>query len=289
MYISHQLSIIVRTIDSRKEKLVRCLNSLATSEYPLECVQVVIVYQGLNNEYFDEIQKISTRYPSLNFKLIQNPSIQDERAKNINIGIEASTGQYLAFLDDDDEILTNHYSDLITLIKNTNSVWAYSNTILKKYNFEKKKFSENKYVFHWETFNYSIFSLKNFIPIHSFLLDRLRLDESKVVLKTDERLSHYEDYYLLLKLAYHYKPAHLNKYTAIYYIDNSNTGVHESTEKENNTKYIQSKKIIEELKMELSVFPYWIDEMIDYHQSFFKIKIPFIKKIFLIRLSSSHS
>ena len=248
MYNSTQLSIIVRTIDNRKEKLVRCLHSIASSEYPLPSIEVVLIYQGLNKKYFDEIQKISTRYPSLKFKFIQNSSIKDERAKNLNIGMESSSGQYLAFLDDDDEILHNHYSDLITLIKNTNSIWVYSNTILQKYNFETEKFSENKYVFYRETFNYLILRKANFIPIHSFLVDRLRLDESKVVLQTDERLSHYEDYYLLLKLAYHYKPVHLNKYTAIYYIHDSNTGIHESNNKKNNTQYLQSKKIIEELK-----------------------------------------
>jgi hypothetical protein len=189
--------------------------------------------------------------------------------------------------DDDDEVFANHYSDLITLITNTNSAWAYSNTILKKYDIKKKKFSEKRNVFYGETFSYLLLSQENFIPIHAFLIDRLRLDENKVVLKTDERLSHYEDYYLLLQLAYHYKPAHLNKYTTVYYMDNSNTGIHNSKDKTNNTKYIQSKKIIEELKQELSSFPYWIDEILECQQNSLKIKIPFINKVFLIKINAS--
>jgi len=218
---NQKISIIVRTIKGRKDFLDQCLFSLYCSDYKND-LEVIIVCQTSDLEYFDSIQDLQFLYErnNLKFKYIINPVDFDDRANNLNLGVKACTGRYICFLDDDDIYYPNHISLLFSELSNSDKVWAYSNCCMHHNN---GLVMENKTL----PFNRSQFSFldlwkDNYIPIHSWLIDKERI---KIPIYFDTNLSKLEDYLFLLNLAFNHEPVFVNKITHVYKVrnDGSNT------------------------------------------------------------------
>ena len=117
---NEKISVIVRTIKGRKDFLDQCLFSLYCSDYKNE-LEVIIVCQTSDLEYFKSIQDLRSLYErdNLSFKYIINAVDFDDRSNNLNLGVKASTGRYICFLDDDDIYYPNHISLLFNELINS--------------------------------------------------------------------------------------------------------------------------------------------------------------------------
>jgi len=121
-----RLSIVVRTIGNNKQFLERTIFSIYCSDYRNK--EVVLVYQGQNIEFLNYLKYLENLYQDINFVIVYNNNItSDDRAKNLNLGIDKASGRYLAFLDDDDSVSQEHYKELIEKIKTANFVLGYAN------------------------------------------------------------------------------------------------------------------------------------------------------------------
>lgn len=130
------------------------------------------------------------------------------RSGAANAGLQAATGQYLMFLDDDDWIADDHVQSLIEFLASQSEIRAaYSST-------QKTDSNGNPvdYVFE-EDFDPILLMRDNYIPMHAMLFERSLLKHG---CKFDEAFDIYEDWDFWLQLSQHTEFRHIDKLTAFY-------------------------------------------------------------------------
>jgi glycosyltransferase involved in cell wall biosynthesis len=212
------VSIIIRTTNNNRLELLRnCLKSVVSNDY--RPIEIILVVQSDNQDFIDCIENIIKQFVSEQFyiKLVVNYTSKDERAKNLNLGIKNAQGRYIGFLDDDDIFYSHHLSSLIKEINRSESTfWAYSQTAMSVCRLENAKVNILRLDF---PFKKEIFTLQdilkdNFIPIHSYLIDRYKFITDLIYF--DETFSVLEDYEFLLRLIRVHKPSFINEVTCEY-------------------------------------------------------------------------
>ena len=223
------VTIIVRTSQEKRLPLLnKALLSIVANDY--RPIEIIIVAQSEQQNFIDYLQNICKQFTvdQIQVKLIINYTSKDERAKNLNLGINAANGRYIGFLDDDDIFYSNHISKLVNILNSENIFsWAFSDVKLALVSLHQDKIN---YIGCDYRFSQNIFSLKdlfknNFILIHSYLIDTNRIDPK--FLNFDESFTVGEDYHFILNLAKHYQPYYLKEVTCEYRIfeDLSNSNI----------------------------------------------------------------
>ena len=203
------VSIIVRTKD-RPKLLKMALQSIACQTY--KPIEVVLVNDGGCDLDIMELSSILNDV-SLNYlKLEKNTG----RAHAGNVGIENAKGEYIGFLDDDDEFSTEHISTLISFLRQSDYkiVYADSEMVFKDYNLETKEISEiDKHIFSSKDFSYKDLLIENYIPLITIFFAKDVLTSMKGF---DESLELYEDWDLLLRCGCRNPFYHIKQVTSKY-------------------------------------------------------------------------
>ena len=241
-----RISFIIRTTLSRDiNYLHRAIASIFTNQY--SNIEIIIVYQGTQMEKLEEINTLSLKYPSIKFQVLHNNTNVDERSKNLNLGIKGSTGRFIAFLDDDDQIMPHYINSIIPKLIESGRAWALCKTLINS--------SEKKYIVkRIRKFNYIRLLVSNYICIHAIILDKTKIPAES--LHFDENLTSYEDYLLLLNLGRTFSPLFVKAVLCIYNIENEDVKL--SNYKKNKV-YIESKKkeIIKSMPLIVKAFLYY--------------------------------
>lgn len=203
------VSIIVRTKD-RPDLLKRALKSIFSQTHrPLE---VVLVNDGgcklPEEELRQSLGDVSLRY----IRLKQNKG----RAYAGNVGIENAKGDYVGFLDDDDELYPDHVDTLVVYLDNSEVKIAYTDSLMVYQECDsqtQEKKTVKKELAYSRDFDYSILIFENYIPFMCLLFDRQVLINSGGL---DTEFEVYEDYDLLIRLGEKYPFHHIKKTTAHY-------------------------------------------------------------------------
>ncbi|AFL81731.1 glycosyl transferase [Aequorivita sublithincola DSM 14238] len=186
------LSVIVRTMGKDMELLKKAIDSIFRNTYPN--IELIVVFQGTDDALFQKIEsEVSAVWEYRKIQFIQNKTDEDERSKNLNLGLEAAKGLYIAFLDDDDYVAENHYKNLILAIEKekTDLAFCIANVVDEKGQ-PKPGLFEERYI------DKLSFYKDNFITIHSFVVTREVIE--RLDLKFEERLQLAEDYLFLLPI-----------------------------------------------------------------------------------------
>lgn len=130
-----KVSVIVATY-KREESLLNAIKSLENQTY--DNVEIILVDDNADKEWNKKVEKITEQYPQIMY--IQN-DVNMGSAKTRNIGIERATGEYVTFLDDDDEYLPEKIEKQIEDMAAKNA--DYSITDLLLYN-EEGKLSDSR-------------------------------------------------------------------------------------------------------------------------------------------------
>jgi len=128
------VSIIVRTKD-RPKLLMRALQSIASQTYTY--IEVVLVNDGGCDLDIKELQDILGGMLLSYIKLEKNTG----RAHAGNIGIKNAQGEYIAFLDDDDEYYPEHIDNLVSFLSNQSYyevVYSDTETVVKHSSTEER-------------------------------------------------------------------------------------------------------------------------------------------------------
>lgn len=131
-----------------------------------------------------------------------DPTPVDARAALLNLGLQAGTGRFAAFLDYDDLIYPEAYRLLIGELEATGAAIAFGG-ILNAYISRDGLVpitTAKRRVFQGEGLAQLLYD--NFCPLHSFVIDRHRIAAKDLVV--DETLGTLEDYELLLRLVSKY-------------------------------------------------------------------------------------
>ncbi len=131
-----KVSVVVATY-RRNDELKRALVSLACQSY--ENIEIVLVDDNGDSTWNKMVEGIVEQfqndYPQVSLKYIVNNPNQGS-AKTRNIGIEASNGEYITFLDDDDLYLPEKISRQVEFM--IQGEYDYSITDLFLYNEDDK-------------------------------------------------------------------------------------------------------------------------------------------------------
>ena len=202
------VSIIVRTKD-RPKLLMRALQSIAGQTYTY--IEVVLVNDGGCDLDIKELQDILGGILLNYIRLEKNTG----RAHAGNIGIKNAQGEYIAFLDDDDEYYPEHIDNLVSFLSNQSYyevVYSDTETVVKHSSTEERKSAEYKEKVFSKDFSYNDLLVGNYIPFNSILFSKNVLLSEEI----DESMDLYEDWDLLIRISLKHPFYHLKKVTAIY-------------------------------------------------------------------------
>lgn len=104
------ISVIIPTYKPSKY-IKDCLNSLHNQRLDSKQFEIIIVLNGCNSPYKEELMNFCKLYNNLNIKILQTNIKGVSHARNI--GIETALGKYICFIDDDDIISTSYLCSLL--------------------------------------------------------------------------------------------------------------------------------------------------------------------------------
>jgi len=228
----HSVDCIVRFHDvKRLVELNRCIFSLLGQSYrPLNIILVLQRFSAPEvEETRQELRSLleQTGAPTLTLCNLEQPLPHDARTLLLNIGLRAARGRYVTFLDYDDVIYPEAYALLLERLKVSGAAIAFAGIRVVKVDvfqqFMRIK-QEIKSPFGLGNSLRDLFD-GNFCPIHSFMIDRERINGEDLYF--DESLTWEEDYDFLLRICAKYKSdfARIDSSIGDYYYkeDGSNT------------------------------------------------------------------
>ena len=102
----HTLSVIIPT-RNRPEELYNCLKSISSQTH---LPQEVIVVDSSEDKIKEEVQKVTSHFPSLNIRYLHtSPGLPHQK----NVGVRNSHGEIVLFLDDDVLIEKNFIEEIL--------------------------------------------------------------------------------------------------------------------------------------------------------------------------------
>jgi LmbE family N-acetylglucosaminyl deacetylase len=183
------VSVVVRTRD-RPELLAEALASLAGGHY--RRVNVVLVNDGgapppVPDGFFLPLVRVDLPEPR-------------GRAAAAAAGIAAATGDYVAFLDDDDLAAPEHLATLAAMVGGAAVRVAYTDAAVGVYELDGEAgwACRERRLPYSRDFDPDLLLLDNYIPFNTLLIERRLLEEAG---PPDPSLPFFEDWDLLIRLA----------------------------------------------------------------------------------------
>lgn len=266
------LSTIIRF--HRKERLPfleEALFSLATQYW--HDLETIIVIQNGDDAIKREIIKMIDHQPwptapRYQIVLVAIPKGMDGRSTLLNRGFKQAAGRYVAFLDDDDVVYQHGYTTLIEQLKEGGAAVAVGGCRMARMQYEDNhwfiKSKDNPFA--WGRTRNDLLR-DNFVPIHSYVIDRARVDASDLYF--DDELPPLEDYDFLLRLCakYEFDFSRLDTPVCEYRIHNLNSIPYTAdAPPEALTTHVRAQQLINERKKQIMCsLP--ISEVVELQQS----------------------
>ena len=105
---SSKISVIIPAYNI-KDLLPKCVESVATSDYPREHLEIIVVDDGSTDGTAQVADELAAKYANVTALHKENGGSSSAR----NLGISRATGEYLGFVDSDDYIDSRMYSRLM--------------------------------------------------------------------------------------------------------------------------------------------------------------------------------
>jgi SAM-dependent methyltransferase len=212
--VDGRLSVVLRTHDpARLPQLDQALFSLALQAF--EDLEVVVVVQGGAAAHLRAIEAAVEGQPWRAGVLRRVVSLDvragdDARARLLNLGVETASGRYLAFLDDDDLVYHHAYTTLIDELRRSGRALAIGGCRVATLRPGQSYVTKKGQPFAYDSsasptwLRVQLFAA-NFVPIHSYVIDRRRLGAFELRFAADWTLL--EDYEFLLRVCAVFEPS----------------------------------------------------------------------------------
>jgi len=204
-YIKDLVSVIVPTYN-RANMLPRAIESIQKQTY--KNIEIIVIANGCNDNTEEVINSLQEQYNNivfLNFK----ESLGGAEARNK--GLDIAKGEFIAFLDDDDEWLENKLEKQLEILKNSDYCIVGCN-YLKVSKKRTLKLKSSKNIINFDDMLYG-----NLLGSYSFCITR---QEDIKDLRINKNLNANQDWDLWLKiLLYTNKKAYILKDILVKYYD----------------------------------------------------------------------
>jgi len=195
-----RLDVVVRTVEGRLQYLRDALYSLAGVTYP--AVRAIVCVDSSSPAYADEVRELGDHLSGLlELTVTVVPSHQAQRGRPLNWGLDQASGEYLAFLDDDDVYYPAFGDRLIGCLKDhPQATVAYGIGQVVRGEATDSGFRALSHLKQYdEPFDRARLFLENYIPINTLVVRRAAIMEAGI--RFDESLPIYEDWAFLRELA----------------------------------------------------------------------------------------
>ncbi len=193
------VSIVTRSM--ARTSIAEALGSVALQTYPN--IEVVVV-NAKGGDHPDP-STMMDRFP---VRLINRDGPPLSRAASANAGLQACTGKWVLFLDEDDLLLADHVDRLVRTLRESKTRAAYAGVRVESANGEVLRVYD-------EPWSVTRLYGANYLPIHAVLFERSLLDEG---CRFDESLECLEDWDFWLQLSTHTEFARAPGVSAVYRI-----------------------------------------------------------------------
>lgn len=184
-----RISVVVRT-RNRPKLLAEALDSLAQGEY--RRAEVVLVNDG------GEPPPVPAGYPLavMRIDLAENRG----RAAAAEAGVAAATGDYVAFLDDDDLAAPEHLATLAALVSAAGVRVAYTDAAVAVYELDGEAgwICRERRLPYSRDFDPDVLLVDNYIPFNTLLIERPLFAQAG---SFDPSLPFFEDWDFLIRLS----------------------------------------------------------------------------------------
>lgn len=120
------LSILIPAYNAGKY-IGECLKSL--ENFILDNIQVIVINDGSTDDTVSKVEEYCRRDPRIEIITIQNGGVSKAR----NVGLEHASGEYIMFLDADDYLLVNAFTDLNRVLNGSDIDFAaFSRKIIQE-------------------------------------------------------------------------------------------------------------------------------------------------------------
>ena len=194
------VSLIVRT-KNRPALLQDALQSICEQTYPK--IEIIVVNDG-----GDDVSEVIRSFDGVDvtFVVVQFP-VNMGRSKAANAGLDKATGDYIAFLDDDDWLEADHISTLVLAIKEHPEIMVVYSGV-RCVDRDKKPLPDH----FGAPFDATLLLAGNYIPIHAALFSKELLEFG---CRVDESLAFYEDWDFWIQASMFTSFLFINEYSAV--------------------------------------------------------------------------
>jgi glycosyltransferase involved in cell wall biosynthesis len=136
------LSIIIPTYN-RPQGLVKVLNSIKAQNVVLDDVEIIVVnnYMDAAKETGDIIEMFSAGgFP---VRLFDQPLVGGSQARNL--GISQSRGRWLAFIDDDEELIDGYLHEVLHILNQAEENWIVGGPYIPRFDCEQPSWVKEQY------------------------------------------------------------------------------------------------------------------------------------------------
>jgi len=197
------VTVIVPT-KNRSHFLAEALESILNQTY--KNFEVIVVNDGGK-----DVSELLSKFKDKRIRYIQHETSKGPAAAR-NCGLKVATGEYIAYLDDDDIYYPNHLEILITFLEKNNAHFAYTDSyeaIQEKKGYEY--ITTSRKLAYGYDFDRQKFLIKDYIPILTVMH---RKDCVEDVGMFDESLGVHEDWDLWIRLSGKFDFHHMSEVTS---------------------------------------------------------------------------
>lgn len=120
------ISILVPVYNSEKT-LFACLDSIAQSTYPKDCIQVIVANNQSTDNSFGAFAEAQNRFETLHLSIINTAK---GKAQALNVAMYNAIGTYIINIDSDGQLEPHALMNLVLRFENDSHIAAMTGTIL---------------------------------------------------------------------------------------------------------------------------------------------------------------
>lgn len=198
----YEVTTIIRF--HKNDRFNELKNSLLSLAAVHSCiVRPIICAQDLSADQFKALSEICSSFDYKSYskveviKFFSKNKAGDIRSKLLFDGLHAAKTEYVAFLDHDDLMLTDSYSYLIGRMVKTGKAVSFGRVYDTTYESNTEKLLKRSKTYEYG-YSYEEFLEVNHAPLHSFLINKNKIDLSSLAHFEDQKFM--EDYYMTLQM-----------------------------------------------------------------------------------------